>query len=51
MPAIYEFLASFSQIGGLFLFMIGFGCVLVYALGPSRKKQFDVAATVPLQED
>lgn len=51
MPANYEFLASFSQLGGLFMFMIGFGCVLIYALGPSRKNKFDVAAHMPLQED
>lgn len=51
MPETYAFTASFSQLAGLVMFLLGFLCVLAYALTPSRKKQFDAAARVPLQED
>ena len=51
MPEIYTSLAHFAQTWGLVLFVVGFGAVVVYALSPSRKKQFEDAAKLPLEED
>ncbi|MEN3931652.1 cbb3-type cytochrome c oxidase subunit 3 [Microvirga sp. W0021] len=51
MPETYASVASFSQIGGLVMFLVGFLCVLVYALLPSSKNKFDAAARMPLRED
>jgi cytochrome c oxidase cbb3-type subunit 4 len=47
----YEFLASFAQTWGLIYFVALFIAVLAYALWPSRQKQFDESARVPLRED
>lgn len=47
----YMALAHFAQTWGLVLFVAGFSCVVVYALAPSRKKQFEEAASLPLRED
>ena len=43
--------AEFAQRWGLIYFVAIFAVVLVYALWPSRQKQFDEAARIPLQED
>ena len=51
MSQTYEFLARLAQMGGLFYFLALFIAVLVYALWPSRQKQFDESARVPLRED
>lgn len=51
MPETYANLAAFSQIGGLFMFIIGFALVLYYALKPSRQGKFDAAARMPFLED
>lgn len=51
MADTYLMLANFAQTWGLVLFVLGFLCVIVYALSPRRKKQFEEAARVPLQED
>ena len=51
MPATYKMLAEFAQTWGLVYFVVVFLIVLVYALWPSRKKQFDEAARIPLRED
>jgi Cbb3-type cytochrome oxidase, subunit 3 len=51
MAETYVSVASFSQFWGLMLFALGFACVLIYALKPSKKQVFDAAARVPLQED
>ncbi len=51
MPETYAFMASFSQIAGLVMFLLAFLCVLAYALTPSRAKQFNAAARMPLRED
>jgi len=47
----YEFFARFAQTWGLVYFVVLFIAVLVYALWPSRQKQFDESARVPLRED
>ena len=51
MPATYKMLAEFAQTWGLLYFVAVFTGVLVYALWPSRKSQFDEAARMPLRED
>jgi len=48
---IYMALAHFAQTWGLILFIAGFAGVVLYALAPSRGKQFDEAASIPLRED
>jgi cytochrome c oxidase cbb3-type subunit 4 len=47
----YETLAQFAQTWGLLYFVTVFLVVLVYALWPSRQRQFDEAARMPLRED
>jgi cytochrome c oxidase cbb3-type subunit 4 len=44
-------LAAFAQTWGLVYFVAVFLLVLAYALRPSRQKQFDEAARMPLRED
>jgi len=51
MPEVYQLLAEFAQSWGLLYFVAIFVAVLIYALAPSRKKRFDDAARMPLQED
>ena len=51
MQGTYATLASFAQTWGLAYFVTVFGSVVVYALWPSRRKQFEQAALMPLQED
>jgi cytochrome c oxidase cbb3-type subunit 4 len=51
MNAIYQTLAEFAQTWGLLYFVAIFLVVLVYALWPSRQRQFDEAARIPLRED
>jgi cytochrome c oxidase cbb3-type subunit IV len=50
-PTDYAFFAHFAQTWGLVYFVLIFIAVLVYALWPSRQKQFDESARVPLRED
>jgi cytochrome c oxidase cbb3-type subunit 4 len=50
-PPTYAFFAHLAQTWGLVYFMAIFFAVLAYALWPSRQKQFDEAARLPLQED
>jgi cytochrome c oxidase cbb3-type subunit IV len=47
----YHTFAHFAQTWGLAYFIAVFLIVLLYALWPSRKKQFDEAAQMPLRED
>ena len=47
----YAFFAHLAQTWGLVYFVVIFIAVLVYALWPSRQKQFDEAARMPLRED
>ena len=48
---MYETLSAFAQTGGLILFVIAFCLVLLYALAPRNKEQFDHASNIPLRED
>jgi cytochrome c oxidase cbb3-type subunit 4 len=47
----YRMLAEFAQTWGLAYFVAVFLLVLAYALRPSRQRQFDQAARMPLRED
>ena len=51
MSPTYQFFAELAQTWGLIYFLVLFIAVLVYALWPSRRKQFDEAARLPLRED
>jgi cytochrome c oxidase cbb3-type subunit IV len=51
MDTSYRFVAEFAQTWGLLYFVAVFAVVLVYALWPSRQRQFDEAARLPLRED
>jgi cytochrome c oxidase cbb3-type subunit 4 len=51
MDPTYQAVAEFAQTWGLVYFVVIFVAVLLYALWPSRKKQFDEAARIPLRED
>ncbi len=44
-------LTRFAQTWGLAYFIMIFLIVLAYALWPSRRRQFDEAARIPLRED
>jgi cytochrome c oxidase cbb3-type subunit 4 len=44
-------LTRFTQTWGLAYFIVIFAIALGYALWPSRQKQFDEAARMPLRED
>jgi cytochrome c oxidase cbb3-type subunit 4 len=51
MDPTYRAVAEFAQQAGLVYFTVLFALVLGYALWPSRKKQFEEAARIPLEED
>ncbi|MFA6264540.1 MAG: cbb3-type cytochrome c oxidase subunit 3 [Pseudolabrys sp.] len=51
MDPTYKAVAEFAQTWGLIYFTAIFLCVLAYAFWPSRKKQFEEAARIPLRED
>ena len=51
MDPTYRAVAEFAQTWGLAYFIGIFVMVLLYALWPSRKKQFDETARIPLRED
>jgi cytochrome c oxidase cbb3-type subunit 4 len=51
MDPTYRAVAEFAQTWGLVYFVAIFAMVLLYALWPSRKRQFDEAARIPLRED
>jgi cytochrome c oxidase cbb3-type subunit 4 len=51
MDPTYRAAAEFAQTWGLAYFVLMFALVLAYALWPSRKRQFEQAARIPLQED
>ncbi|QIB34416.1 cbb3-type cytochrome c oxidase subunit 3 [Ancylobacter pratisalsi] len=51
MNETYRAFAEFAQTWGLLYFVGIFLCVLVYALSPRRKKEFEEAARLPLSED
>jgi len=47
----YAFFSQLAQTWGLVYFFAIFMVVLAYALWPSRQRQFDEAARMPLRED
>ena len=51
MNPTYRALAEFAQTWGLVYFVGVFVVVLIYALWPSRRRQFDEDARIPLRED
>jgi cytochrome c oxidase cbb3-type subunit 4 len=51
MDPTYRALAEFAQTWGLAYFVAIFLVVVAYALWPSRKRQFEQAARIPLRED
>jgi cytochrome c oxidase cbb3-type subunit 4 len=51
MNSTYQTLAEFAQTWGLVYFVAVFLAVLIYALWPSRQRQFDEDARIPLRED
>jgi cytochrome c oxidase cbb3-type subunit 4 len=51
MDPTYRAVAEFAQTWGLAYFLAIFAIALLYALWPSRKRQFEEAARIPLQED
>ena len=51
MDSAYSAVAEFAQSWGLAYFVAVFLIVLAYALWPSRRRQFDEAARMPLRED
>jgi len=51
MNPTYRALAEFAQTWGLVYFIAVFVAVLIYALWPSRQRQFDEDARIPLRED
>jgi len=51
MSASYAFFSHFAQTWGLVYFFTIFVLVIAYALWPSRQKQFDESARIPLRED
>ncbi len=51
MAATYKFLAEFAQTWGLAYFVAVFLLVLLYVFWPSRRRQFEDAARMPLRED
>ena len=51
MDPTYRAVAEFAQTWGLAYFIVVFMIALTYALWPSRKRQFEEAARIPLQED
>ncbi len=51
MDPTYKAVSEFAQTWGLIYFAAIFLVVLAYALWPSRQKQFDDDAHIPLRED
>ena len=50
MSSTYKALAEFAQTWGLAYFVFMFALVLLYALAPSRRKKFEDASRIPLQD-
>ncbi len=48
---MYETLSSIAQTWGLLAFILAFVLVLIYALAPSRRKEFDDAGKIPMEDD
>ena len=50
-PSLRIFRAASRRPGALVYFIVIFLAVVAYALWPSKQKQFDEAARMPLRED
>ncbi|MEZ5897284.1 MAG: cbb3-type cytochrome c oxidase subunit 3 [Parvularculaceae bacterium] len=48
---MYETLSGIAQTWGLVLFIIAFVLVLIYALNPRNKENFDHAKRIPLEDE
>ena len=48
---MYEMLSKFAQTGGLLLFVLAFVLVLIYALRPGNRAQFERARQIPLEDE
>lgn len=48
---MYETLSKIAQTWGLLLFVLAFALVLIYALNPRNKKNFDEAKRIPLEDE
>ena len=47
----YNAVAHFAQSWGLVYFFVVFCAIVVFVMWPSRKKQYEDAARMPLRED
>jgi cytochrome c oxidase cbb3-type subunit IV len=47
----YNAVAHFAQSWGLVYFFVVFCVIVVFVMRPSRKKQYEDAARMPLRED
>ena len=47
----YTALAHFAQSWGLIYFFVVFCAIVIFVMWPSRKKQYEEAARMPLRED
>ena len=47
----YNAVAHFAQSWGLVYFFVVFCAIVVFVMWPSRKKQYEEAARMPLRED
>lgn len=48
---MHEFLSNLAQTFGLILFVFAFVLVLIYALNPSNRTEFDRVSQLPLDEE
>ena len=48
---MYEMLSQIAQTWGLLVFILAFALVLIYALAPSRRSEFEKARNIPLIDD
>ena len=48
---MYEALSQFAQTWGLLLFVGAFALVLIYALSPANRDEFEHAKRIPLDEE
>ena len=48
---MYETLSQIAQTWGLVLFVVAFVLVLIYALSPRNKADFEDASNIPLRDE
>ncbi len=51
MSDTYNALAHFAQSWGLIYFFVVFVAVVVFVMWPSRRRRYEEASKIPLQED